>query len=162
MSVLTLPKAFDDVQGANLLPKDWYVLKIVSDPTVEDNANAKAAAKGEKHDAQKVGQNYVIKMRVESDNPTYNGRPFTKYLSLPTEADKDRQMPNGQTVEDWKMEQIRICAEAFAGQPIAGGNEVAFEVGMRAAFYVGEELDRNETEMVNVLDMNTPPKPLVG
>lgn len=161
MSILTLPKSFDDVQGANLLPKDWYVMRIVKDPTVEDNANAKAAAKGESHDAQKVGKNCVIYLRVQSENPTFHGRSFIKYLSLPTESDKVRQMPNGQTVEDWKMEQIRNCAEAFAGQPVSG-DQVSFEVGMQAAFYVGEELDRSGQEMTNVLDMNVAPKPLVG
>jgi hypothetical protein len=162
MTVLNLPKTFGEVQEASLLNEDWYLMRVVEEPKVEPNAQNRAQAKGEPHDPEKVGHNFVIKLKIEADDPMINGRPFTKYLSLPNDHDSSRFHPlTGQDMVDWKLEQIRKWGEAFAGQPIADDSaEISVAEGDRAYIFVSTAPDFRSGEDRNELDMNKDPKPV--
>ena len=103
MGEFTLTKSVSDVQEAPLLREDWYVMRIVEEPTMESNGALKEYMKGrglsepktasqedvtrflamameDDKAAEKIGLNLVLKLRVQSDDPASNGRLFRKYL----------------------------------------------------------------------------------
>jgi len=161
MATFNLGKERDDLQEPILMPEDWYTFEITQDVAQEKNAKWKDG--GEKLPAKNIlgaGENLVIRGRIVSDEPEYNGRSFTKWLALPNPSDEEEFMNNGQPKGDWKLEQIYKWVEAFAGT--AEGSEVSLAKTMKAQIYITQEDDRNNPgELVNTIGF-VDPRPLGG
>jgi hypothetical protein len=162
MTVLNLPKTLGEVQEARLLDEDWYLMRVVEEPKIEPNAHNRAQMKGEQYDPEKVGHNFILKLKIESEEPMINGRAFTKYLSLPNEHDDSRSHAlTGQSMTDWKLEQIKKYAEAFSGNLLDDStDEIVINEGDRAYIYVSTAPDNRTGDDRNELDMNKDPKPV--
>lgn len=174
-SVLNMPKSFDDVAQPEPMPEDWYTMRLMKDPEVLPNAVLKKymADTGTKsaeealesairanyqgEDGKTPGLNWVLSLRTVHDMAELSGRSFRRYLPLPNALDKERYTANGQTFEDWKMENILGEVEAFTGAPPAG-DQVTLEAGQVAMYYVkvryNEQRGRNENE----IDINMAPR----
>lgn len=151
-----LPKDLDKIQEPEVLPEDYYKFRIVEEPTVEPNKRMKEGGA----DAPGAGNNLILNLRVVSETPEHNGRPFKKWLSLPTEADKTDITAMGQTKEDFKMSMLAKIQQGFSGVS-AEGNELTFEAGQEAYCYVTQGLDQSGTRMINELDfLNSEVKPV--
>lgn len=132
MTLITMPKSLDEVQDAEALLEDWYLMRISGEPQVLPNKKKKADPTQEG-----AGDNLVINMRVQSDNPEANGRTFTVWVMIPTEEDNSRMTGQGQSFTDWKMGKFQAIAEAFNGGPLEGGaDSFDFQAGMEAHFWV--------------------------
>ena len=133
MTILDLTKSIDEVQEVEALIEDYYLMRISGEPTIEPNKKKKDGVSAE----EGGGDNYIIRMVVQSDRPEYHGRMFTIWLEIPNAADADRIMGNGQSQEDRKIEKVRKVAEAFNGGPLESGTKAFdFQAGMEAMFYV--------------------------
>ncbi len=151
MALFKLPKDAHDVQEPELLPKDWYKLRITKEPElVENNARKEGGP-----DAPGAGFNIVLRLASVSDKPIYNGRFFTQWLSLPTEADKDKYTNQGQTIEDWKMDMIANVVAAFRGEK-PSGNEIELMQGDEAEYFIIQE--EYNGKLGNTIDRNVPPR----
>ncbi len=152
-----LPKNIDDISDGELLPEDYYVMRIMKEPVVAENAKAREGLSEE----DGAGKNVVLSLRVQSDKPEFNGRGFTKYLGIPNKADKNRfNSFTGQSYEDMKMQSLANWSSAFSGAE-ASGKGVSFEAGQEAWVYVAIGKDfRDADKDANVLDFNAQPKPL--
>lgn len=164
MTIINLPKAIGDIQEAQLLPEDYYVMKITQEPTIEPNAEMKKQEAGESFNEDKAGHNLVLRLRVEHDDPMINGRQFTKWLSLPKEGDESRVIEStGQTIQDFKLEQLSKWYEALSGQVADPSMEsLSFEVGQRCAVHVETGEDFRTHEAVSQINFNKDPKPVLG
>jgi len=153
MPTFELTKRVDEIQEPELLPEDWYLLRITREPRKEPN---KAKREGGP-DAEGAGDNLVLDMRVQHEDPAKNGRPFTKYLRWPQEGD-DEEFIGGQTKEDFLTQQIAQVASAFVGYDVEA-DQVEFEAGMEAQFYIVQGVDnRDGVTPRNEISMNIPPK----
>ena len=150
MAEFELSKAVDEIQEATPLPPEWYLARLVQEPKLEDNAKMKAGGA----DAEGAGQNLVLRVRVQDENPEFNGRQLTKWLSWPNEKDEGEFTGNGQPKVDWKMESIVTWCKALGGDP--SGNTVSFTAGSECYVYVVQE--EYNGELRNSIDMNSPPK----
>ena len=158
----------EDIQEGVLLPEDWYEMQIVKEPFKDKNSYWKGA--GEKlsfKDAveinEKSGENIVVRLKVESSTPEFQGRAFTKWLPLPNPTDADLFMNDGQPKADWKAEVIHTWVEAFGG--VSEGKEVSLSENQKAFIYVIQEVDnRAESagETINSISMNIDPKSIGG
>lgn len=158
MAIFSLDKNFEDVQEAQLLPEDWYVMEILEEPQQAPN---KAMKEGGPQ-ADKAGYNIVLRLRTVSEVPEYSGRVLTVWLSLPNDSDKGEYI-QGQSKEDWKLERIAKVAAAFKGLDNwkeLEGDEISLEKGMQARFYIVQTLGLDGTTARNEVDlMNTAPQP---
>ena len=148
MAQFTLPKNTSDITEPVLLPEDWHILRIVKEPILKEN-NAK------------TGHNIVLQLRVQSDDPTFNGRPFTMWLPMPKAEDATNIMQSGMTIEDWKIQQITKIVEAFTGTPVEG-NEFEMEVGQEAQFFIKTAPSQDGQRLVNEIDRYQDPLPVGG
>lgn len=145
--IITLPKNLEDVVEPEALPEDFYKLRIVEEPITDSNKKKKEGGP----DAPGAGDNLILSLRVQSDQPEYNGRPFKKWLGLPSEADKNDVMQNGMTREDSKLKMLGRVQTAFAGvEP--EGNEINLQAGQEAWCYITQSLDAEGVRFVNDLD----------
>jgi hypothetical protein len=155
----------DDIQQGQLMPEDWYTMEIVREP-YEDKNNAwkEAGAALPIEEAgrinPKAGKNIVINLRVVSDVPEFSGRPFTKWLSLPSPLDEGQYMNNGQPKPDWKAEIIYKWADAFGGA--IEGASASLTKGQKALVYVVQGKDRDGETDVNEISMNVNPRSLTA
>jgi hypothetical protein len=157
MTTFKLPKKISDVQDQQLLPEDWYIMRLSQEPTVEDNKKMKDGGAG----AEGAGQNIVLKMVTVSENPVYNGRMFTMWLPLPNAADRDIFF-NGQSREDSKLERIAAVVSAFNGGNAPAGDEFELHQGDEALFYVTTETAYNDdSRYVNAIDGKQAPRPIM-
>lgn len=155
MATFSLGKEKDDLQEPVLLPEDWYTLEITAEVAQEKNAKWKEGGIDLSADQiEGAGENIVIRGRIVSDEPEFNGRPFTKWLPLPNPSDKNQFMNNGQPKEDWKLEQIYKWVAAFAGT--VEGSEVSLATGMKAQVYIVQENDRRTGDLVNSIGFVDP------
>jgi len=153
----------DDIQEGVLLPEDWYNMTIMKEPFKDKNSHWKGA--GEKlsfKDAvainEKSGENIVVRLKVESSTPEFQGRVFTKWLPLPNPTDADHFMNDGQPKADWKAGVIHKWVEAFGG--VSEGKEISLSENQRALVYVIQEVDDRDGETINSISMNVDPKSL--
>jgi len=153
MATFKLPKNVEDVVQPEALPEDWYTLEIVEEPELAPNK--KLAAGGPQ--AEGAGMNIVIKCNVVSEIPEHSGRPFTLWVSFPSEQDKDRFTKMGQSYEDFKMDRIKVLMKAFSGQE-PEGDEVDFQPGQRAMFYVVQALGQDGVTVRNDVDIRMAPR----
>lgn len=167
MAQFNLPKSVDDVTAPMLLEEGPYEMVLVQDPQIKPNAKKKAGGP----EADGAGDNFVLFLRVVSDDPLENGRAFTKYLPLPKPGDESEcDAFTGQLIVDKKIEQIAAWVSAFGGE--IEGDEVILEPGGHALVTVIKSIDKfrfppdginpdtGEEEWRNELDMNALPKPL--
>lgn len=145
MTVIILPKEISEIQEPEALPEDYYRLRIVEEPLVEDNKKKKEGGA----DAPGAGQNLILLLRVISDIPEHNGRPFKKWLSLPTEADRTDVTAMGQTKEDFKISILARVQAGFSGAPVEG-NEITLESGQEAWCYISRKLAPESSSMNNL------------
>lgn len=151
----------DDVQGAILLPEDFYTMEISKDPAEAKNKAWTDAGETlsleEAHAVdEKAGKNIVLQLKIVSEIPEESGRTFTKWLSLPNKYDEGQYMNNGQPKADWKAEAIHKWADAFGSG--SDGAEVTFNKGSKALVYLVVGKDRNSGEEINEISMNVDPR----
>ena len=158
MAVFSVGKDFSEVQEAQLMPEDWYLMEISVEPTQEPNE----AMRNLGPDAEKAGFSIMVKMKSLAEEAEFAGRPFTIWLSLPNATDEGLFV-NGQPKVDWKLEKIAQVTAAFAGVEdwkTLQGDEVELGVGMRARFYVTQGLSRDGQRTINEINlMNFAPRP---
>jgi len=163
MPTFDLGMEVDDLQEAQLLPVDWYTLKIVADK--EGNPPYREANKAMKEDPQdeKAGYNLVINLRVEEpDIPEFDNRPFRIWLPLPSANDEGKYTPMGQLMADSKAERIFDFAKAFSGKE-ADGSLVSLNVGMKAQLYITQEISAMGSmkgQLINSIDTFAGAKPV--
>lgn len=159
MPVFSVGKDFNDVQEAQLMPEDWYVMEISAEPEQMPNKAMKVGGP----DAEKAGFNIVVKLKSISEDPEYSGRPFTIWLSLPNATDEG-EFINGQDKVDWKLQKIAKIAAAFNGisdWKQLTGDEINLAKGMRAKCYVTQGIGMDEQTPRNDIDtMNMTPQPV--
>lgn len=161
MATFESNKSYDDIQQAELLPDDWYVVKIVKQPKLVPN-NKKKAGVSEEDGAR---DNIVINMRVVHENPLWNGRAFTKWLPHPNTSDGDRPdyLQTGMTMEDSLLDTQRKWAKAFGGEGAVDGNKISFEPGSEAMIYIEQSFDGREgreEELINNIPLDMIPRPV--
>jgi len=152
MTTFEMPKNIDEIQEAVLLEPEWYLVRLVQEPGLEDNKKKKDGASPE----DGAGQNIVLRFRVQDENPSLHGRQLTKWLSWPSENDEGKFTNSGQPMVDWKMENIVLWASVLGGE--AAGASATFEVGSEC--YVPVIQEEYQGNLSNSIDMNTAPKPV--
>lgn len=156
MPTFKLTKNISDIVEPELIPEDWYTMKITKEPKFQDNKKKKDGGP----DAEGAAVNLVLVLRVQHEDPMIHGRGFTKYLRWPEAKDANEILGSGQTMEDFLTESIGQVASAFFGMEVEA-DEVEFEVGQEASFYVISEIDnRDGVTLRNALDINQAPKPV--
>jgi len=154
----------EDIQEPQLMPEDWYTWELVRD-AYEDKNSAWKEAEGQSklsidqaHEINpKASKNIVLNGRIISDVPEYDGRNFTKWLSLPNKFDEGQWMNNGQPRPDWKAENIYKWAEALQSE--IEGDSITFVKGQKCMVYIEQGSDQ-DGNIVNQISMNTDPKPI--
>ena len=106
--------------------------------------------------------NLVLSLRVVSEDPSVNGRPFTKYLPLPNSNDFEIMdefigIPKGDrmlgTALKWSVAFGNDCSDG----------KLHFDSGQEAFVYVIQEYDNRvesptEDDLRNSIDMNALPR----
>jgi len=147
------PKSTSEIQGTVVLAPGYYRMRIVKEPTIEPNRKKKDGLPP----SEGAGDNFVLRLRVISDDPAENGRAFTKYLPMPKPEDAEEfDQFTGQPILDRKMEAIVAWVQAFGGT--IEEDEFDLRAGGEAAVaIIVEDRDGNP---INAIDMNALPKPL--
>ncbi len=161
MSRFELTKKASDVEEGINVPEDWYALEILEEPVKEQN---KKAAQG-LSEAEGAGENIVLNLRLNHEDPRYDGRRFRVWLPYPNETDRKTFGVGGQTKEDSKLELILAVYAAFAGLDPKNveGDEVEFSLGDRAEFYVTQALDQQGEKVINEVSVfKNLPRPVGG
>jgi len=148
------PKSVNEIQGNVTLPEGFYRMRLVQEPVIADNRKKKDGLS----EADGAGQNLILKFRVVSDDPSENGRAFTRYLPMPRPGIDENTFDNftGQAMLDKKMEMIVSWVEAFGGE--IEEDEFTLRPGGEAAVKV--IIEDRDGQPSNSLCMNTVPKPL--
>ena len=147
MSEMEFGKNVDEIEEPVLVPESWQEFEIEDDPKVLPNEAFKSDPTGEK-----AGHNWVVHLKLKSDEPMYNGRRFTIWLGVPKDADKESYTQVGQKVYDAKMQRIVNFVEAFGGT--VGTNRVSLGRGMKGMCYVLQQVDRiDQDKLVNSIDI---------
>jgi hypothetical protein len=84
MATFETNKALGDIERPELLPGDWYICRIMKEPVLKPNNKEKQGLS----EAEGAGNNLNLFVRVQSENPKWNGRPFFLSLPWPTEHDE--------------------------------------------------------------------------
>lgn len=153
----------EDIQEAQLMPEDWYLWELTRDPYEGKNAAWKEVGENLSFDDayalnEKAGKNIILNGKIISDVPEFNGRTFTKWLSLPNKFDEGLWMNNGQPKGDWKAEQIYLWLEALQGE--AEGTKVNFVKGQKCYVYIEQGPDQSGENTINQIGMNNAPRPV--
>jgi hypothetical protein len=151
------PKSIDQIEESTLLEPGFYKMRLVKEPVIADNKKKKDGLSP----ADGAGENLVLKLRIISEDPTENGRAFTKWLPMPIEGIDEEATDafTGQRNIDKKMEAIVNWVLAFGGT--VEEDEFDLRAGSEAYVMVSQEEDfREPGKMVNSLDMNALPKPV--
>jgi hypothetical protein len=159
MTTFNFGKGADDIQQAELLPDDWYRLRIVKPPMLVPNKKKKANMSEE----DGARDNIVINFRVTHDNPAWSGRPFTKWLPVPNETDSERFDDfTGMKMDEKLLDVVYKWAAAFNEGKGFEEKQVDFEPGSEALVYIITQLDNREghenDDPTNGIDMNGIPK----
>ncbi len=161
MSTFGLTKKASDVEEGINVPEDWYNLEILEEPEKVQNKKATQGLS----EADGAGENIVLNLRLNHEDPRYDGRRFRVWLPYPNETDKTTYGVGGQTKEDSKLELIIAVYAAFAGLDPTSveGDEVEFSLGDKAEFYVTQGLDQQGVKVVNEVSVfKNLPRPTAG
>ena len=154
VATFDIGKDVDDIQEGILLPKEWYLMEITKAPKQEPNKKMKAGGAG----AEGAGYNIVLDIAtINDDIPEYNAYPFTIWMSMPTIGDDARKTRSGQTIEDFKLDQIIKVASGFNEGKAVAGSKITFKKGQRAFLYVDQETmteGPNKGKLVNAINLN--------
>jgi hypothetical protein len=159
MAEFDLGKSIDEIQQkAALLEPEWYKVRLVKEVKKEPNKVKKNGGTAENG----ARDNLVLTLRVVSADPSINGRPFTKWLSMPNHVDFEQfdeyaGIPKG----DRMLGNAIKWATAF-GNDCSDG-KLHFEAGQEAFVYIIQEYDNRvesptEDDLRNAIDMNTVPR----
>ena len=154
MATFSMGKDVGDIQEPELLPEDWYSFEIVEEPKHAPNKAMKDGGAS----AEKAGYNIVVSLKCLDETPEFLGRPFTVWLSLPTEADKTRRTPMGQTMEDSKIQRNSEFALAFGGE--VEGENISLEKGLRGMLYVTQQMDQSRQNFMNSINIFAGARPI--
>jgi len=179
------PKTLNEIQEAQLLPEDWYELRIAKEPPIRANkvlrdyakanglkmndveamqeALAQANEENFRNDMGKYPSlNIMLPLRVVAPgDPLIDGRAFQVYLPLPHSRDNERSTPLGQLEIDSKMERIAAHMSAFWGDEYNPASaEIEFQPGQSAYFYIESAYDDYFKQNRNNISMNEPPRPV--
>ena len=165
MATFEFNKKIGDIEKAELLPEDWYTLRLVKEPK---NPVPNTKKKNGLSEAEGAGDNIVLNFRVQSDNPKYHGRPFTKWLGVPNNTDEETfSQFTGQRKSDEKLERIALWAAALAGKEIkalGASKKLSFNQGDECLVYICQESDTREGHEddppKNAIDFNSVPRPI--
>jgi hypothetical protein len=148
------PKSVSDIQGSVTLPEGYYRMRLVQEPTIADNKKKRDGLSP----ADGAGQNFILKLRVISDDPAENGRAFTKYLPMPRVGIDENEFDQftGQALIDKKMEAIVAWVEAFGGEI----EEDSFDLRAGGEAAVKLIIEDRDGVLSNSISMNDLPKPL--
>jgi hypothetical protein len=158
MAEFGLPKDLNDIQekGA-LLEPEWYKVRLVKEPKLQPNKVKKEGGPKEKQ-----RDNLILSLRVLSDDPSINGRPFIKYLPMPNENDF-REMDEfvGVPKGDRMLSSALKWSTAF-GNDCSDG-KLHFNSGQECFVYITQGYDNRvqsptEDDLRNELDMNSVPR----
>ncbi len=158
--LVNLPKAADTIKEPDPLPEDWYTLEILEEPLMEENK----ALRERGADDPKAGHNVVIRMGVVDAEEEHNGRRFTSWLPMPKPEEDKVFTPSGQTVLDFKMKRMVQYYRAFVGllpDDEFSDSDLNFTQGMRAQFYVIQELSQDGQTVQNGIDFRSVPRPVM-
>ena len=158
MAEFEIGKDLNEIQekGA-LLEPDWYKVRLVKEPKLEPNKVKKSNGPKEKQ-----RDNLVLALRVVSDDPTINGRPFTKWLPMPNEFDfKEFDQFSGVPKGD-RMLSTAVRWSIALGNDCSDG-KLHFESGQECFVYIVQEYDNRietptEDDLRNSIDMNAVPR----
>jgi len=150
MATFELPKSLDEIQEQELLPEDWYVMRLKEEPKLEPSKKKKADP------SDPDGRmNLVLRLKVVHDNPQWNGRGFTKWLAMPNEKDRTEMIEaTGQLKEDFFMQRIAEVLGAFGHE--VDGKSIEINAGDEAQFYVSQQPSFDGSRVINVLADENP------
>jgi hypothetical protein len=158
MAEFEIGKNLDEIQEkGTLLEPEWYKVRLVKEPKSEPNKVKKAGGPKEKQ-----RNNLVLTLRVVSEDPKINGRPFTKWLPLPNEFDfNEFDQFTGVPKGDRMLSTALKWSIAF-GNDCSDG-KLHFEAGQEAYVYIVQEYDNRkeeptEDDLRNSIDMNAIPR----
>lgn len=147
----------EDITEGVLLPEDWYTVELTKDAYRVKNKKWRDG--GENLPADEVagaGYTLVLQLRVLSETAEENGRPLTKWLSLPNPSDDGAFMNDGQAKADWKADWVFKWFKAMGGA--VEGEEVSVAPGAKCQIYVIQEIGLDGETLTNSISMNVAPK----
>jgi hypothetical protein len=134
---LSFGKDVDSIETPPLVPEDWWLAEIRELPEAKPNK-----ARQNDPESEKAGNNWVVPVKLVSDEPEFDGRFFTIFFPMPKPGDEDRRTPMGQTIEDACIVRIRDFVVAFGGEK--AGSDVSVRVGARGMVYVEQQIVNGE------------------
>jgi hypothetical protein len=139
MTTFKFNKPISEIEDPELLPKDWYRMRISTKPEIQENA-------------KKTGENLFMRLKVVMpEDEMFDGRELPLWLSMPTAEDEENYDNKGVKIADAKMKRIVQFAEASGG--VADEDEFDIQEGATVFCYVGKQLDRSGLEMENSIDI---------
>ncbi len=97
-----VPKSFDEIKEAVLAPEGVYKFIVTKVESMPNKAG--------------TGNNIVIDLTLTGDTEDHNGIIQTIYLPLPNPLDEGRTTRAGQSMVDWKLQNIKDNVEALGGE----------------------------------------------
>ena len=154
MTTFNMTKKAEDIKEGVPVPEDWYPLEILEEPLPPEECPNKKKQAGAS-EAEGAGDNIILQLRLNHDDPMYDGRRFRVWLPYPNETDKKTYGVGGQTKEDSKLELIRDVYAAFAGlnPEDVEGDEIEFSLGDKAEFYVTHGLDQQGAKVIDEVNV---------
>ena len=143
MATFDLPKSMDDVVEGKPLPNSTYSLRLKEPASLEPNK-----AMREDPSSEKAGFNIVLKLETFGEpDPLLNGREFIVWLSMPKPSDALRTTKRGQTITDWKMQNIANAVRALGGT--ISGPSVEIPEGALCKALIVQTLDQERQQILN-------------
>jgi hypothetical protein len=161
MPTFDIGKDAGDIQEGKLMDEGWYEMELVVNNDGEGpRQEANAAMRDEGPEAEGAGYNIVLDLMMKlPDQPEFDGRTMRCWMGLPREGDKKKFTPQGQSVEDSKLERIVQNAAAFSGEKVEGA-EVSFDLGNSAMIYVDQQIPRGGGDPQNSINIFTTFRPV--
>jgi len=139
MTTFKFDKSISEIEDPELLPKDWYKMRISTKPEIQENS-------------KKTGQNLFLRLKVVMpEEEMFDGRELPLWLSMPTEEDETRYDSKGAKVSDSKMKRIVQFAECSGGA--ADEDEFDISEGSTVYCYVDKRLDQGGQDMENSINI---------
>ena len=139
MTTFEFKKPISEIEDPELLPKDWYRMRISTKPEIQENS-------------KKTGENLFLRLKtVMPDDEIFNGRELPLWLSMPTDEDEEKFTNKGMKVSDEKMKRIVQFAEASGG--IVDEDTFDIAEGATVFCYVTQRMDQGGMELENGIDI---------
>ena len=168
MATFESSKKMSDIQEPQLLPEDWYLVRIVKAPKeVPNNARKKGA-----NVEDGGGVNWQVSLRIQHENPDYHGRSLMISLPIPCEDTYPEDAEDyageiieehvfnnvsGRTIYDEKYERLGHWCAAFSGyayEEFLDEKSLELNQGAEAMIYVSQGPSfRDPDTIVNNIDI---------